>query len=271
MLRDGCPNSYGRWIVERVTSTIARRIMRLLAAGCAADIDADRVPSALARDGLVFIRQGSVDGVRELLSHWTEPVSHPHQSSDGLTVIVPRHRSVDGANDAGFSAAALPPHTDRSMVARPPSVLATVMVVPALTGGESVLVDGARVLALLRREFDDGVIAGLRLGPRGSGNGPPLIELRGRLARFRYRDDQIGSPHSASGRKDVLAALRRLVVATRSSLRLAPGDGYLVHNHRVLHGRTAFSGSRRLVRLLAEVEDGHPYTWLNRGFRLADS
>nr|WP_167666774.1 TauD/TfdA family dioxygenase [Micromonospora narathiwatensis] len=229
------------------------------------------MPSALARDGLVFIRQGSIGGVRELLDHWTEPVSHPHQSTDGLTVIVPRHRSVDGENEAGFSAAGLSPHTDRSLVARPPSVLATVMVVPALTGGESVLVDGARVLALLRRDFDDGVIAGLRLRPRSGGNGPPLIELRGRLARLRYRDDQIGSPHSLSGREDVLAALRRLIAATRNRFRLADGDGYLVHNHRVLHGRTAFSGSRRLVRLLAEVEGGHPYAWLNRGFRLADS
>ncbi|MFD2762928.1 TauD/TfdA family dioxygenase [Micromonospora eburnea] len=245
--------------------------MRLLAAGCVAEIDAGRVPSALARDGLVFIRQGSVDGVRELLDQWTEPVSHPHQSTDGLTVIVPRQRAVDGENEAGFSAAALSAHTDRSLVARPPSVLATVMVVPALTGGESVLVDGARVLALLRNEFDDGVIAGLRLRPRGGGDGQPLIELRGGLARFRYRDDQIGNPSSVSGREDVVAALRRLIAATRRSFRLAAGDGYLVHNHRVLHGRTAFSGSRRLVRLLAEVDGGHPYAWLNRGFRLADS
>jgi alpha-ketoglutarate-dependent taurine dioxygenase len=245
--------------------------MRLLEAGCATEIDADLLAPTLARDGLVLIRQGSVGEVRALLDHWTQPVGHPHQSVEGLTVIAPRDLSEDGENEAGFTDASLPPHTDRSLHPWPPSVLATVMVSPARTGGSAVLVDGARVLTILRRELDEAAITSLQLNPMRGGRGPSVIEVGDGLARFRYRDDQVAGPHSAAGWEDAVAELRRLISATMESLHLAVGDGYLVHNHRFLHGRTAFSGSRRLVRLLAKVDSDHPYAWLNRGFPLASS
>ncbi|MEV6373588.1 TauD/TfdA family dioxygenase [Micromonospora musae] len=245
--------------------------MRLLEAGHSAEIDADQVPFALARDGLVLVRRGSVEQVQELLDHWTEPADHPHQSAHGLTIIFPRPPPIIGSNEVGFSEAPLTPHSDRSMAEEPPSLLAAVMEVPARAGGEAVLVDGARLLARLRLTFDDAALAGLQLRPGNGGGGPCVFERHGRLTRLRYRDDQVASPYCDSGKGDVTAVLRRLIAAATTSVRLAAGDGYLIHNHRILHGRAAFMGDRRLARLLANVHGDHPYAWLNRGFRLASS
>ena len=243
--------------------------MRLLEAGCAAEVDPDLLPFTLARDGLVLIRHGSVGQVKTLLDPWTKPVGHPHQATPGLTVITPRDPADDAENEAGFTDAPLPPHTDRSLHAQPPSVLATVMISPARSGGSALLVDGARVLTLLRHCLDEAAITSLRLKPTSGGPGPPVVELSDGHARIRYRSDQVADPHSVVGREDAVTELRRLISATIEVLNLTACDGYLVHNHRFLHGRTGFSGSRRMVRLLAEVDRDHPYAWLNRGFPIA--
>ncbi|MFE4977674.1 TauD/TfdA family dioxygenase [Kitasatospora sp. NPDC056651] len=43
--------------------------------------------------------------------------------------------------------------------------------------------------------------------------------------------------------------------AGRLRLRLAPGHGVVLDNHRLLHGRTGFSGERLTLRALG---DPHP-------------
>ncbi|WP_369797512.1 TauD/TfdA family dioxygenase [Nocardia sp. CNY236] len=44
---------------------------------------------------------------------------------------------------------------------------------------------------------------------------------------------------------------------------LEPGDGYVLHNHRWLHGRTAFTGDRVMYRLSL---DPHPEFAIRSGF-----
>ncbi|MDG4839847.1 TauD/TfdA family dioxygenase [Micromonospora sp. WMMD967] len=245
--------------------------MRLLEAGRETEVSPDLVPGALAHDGVVLIRQGSIAEVRALLDRWTVPVDHPHQVAEGLTVIAPRIRTDEQDNEAGFTDLALSPHTDRSLHARPPSVLATLMLTPARAGGSATLVDGAQVLALVRQCAEDSEIAGLRLRTATGRPGPAVVEIGGSHARIRYRDDRIAGPYSTDGRTDVVVAIRRLIAETAQTLHLDAGDGYLVHNHRFLHGRTAFTGDRSLVRFLARVTSDHPYAWLNRGFSIASS
>jgi alpha-ketoglutarate-dependent taurine dioxygenase len=245
--------------------------MRLMEAGCEVEVSHDLLPVTLARDGVVLIQQGSVAEVRALLDRWTVPVDHPHQLADGLTVIAPRLRTSDGDNEAGFTDLPLSPHTDRSLHAGPPSVLATLMLAPARAGGSATLVDGARVLTLVRGRAEDAAIIGLRLRTTTGQPGPPVVEFIPGHARIRYRDDRIAGPHSTDGRTDLVAELRRLISETTRSLHLDTGDGYLVHNHRFLHGRMGFTGDRSLVRFLARVHSDHPYAWLNRGFPIASS
>ncbi|MGA4727714.1 TauD/TfdA family dioxygenase [Micromonospora taraxaci] len=245
--------------------------MLLVEAGYEVEVSPDLLPVTLARDGVVLIQQGSVAEVRALLDRWTVPVDHPHQVADGLTVIAPHVRANDGDNEAGFTDLSLTPHTDRSLHAQPPSLLATLMLTPARAGGSATLVDGARVLRIVRHRAEDAAIAGLRLRTTTSQPDPPVVEFIPGHARIRYRDDRIADPYSPDGRTDLVADLRRLIFETARSLHLGAGDGYLVHNHRFLHGRTAFTGDRSLARLLARVNSDHPYAWLNRGFSIASS
>ncbi|MGC4749663.1 TauD/TfdA family dioxygenase [Micromonospora sp. DT201] len=245
--------------------------MLLVEAEREVEVAPDLLPATLARAGVVLIRQGSVAEIRALLDRWTVPVDHPHQVADGLTVIAPRIRTNDGDNEAGFTDLPLLPHTDRSLHAQPPSVLATLMLAPARAGGSATLVDGARVLTLVGRRADEAAIANLRLKTTTGQPGPPVVEFTPDNARIRYRDDRIARPDSSDGRTDLVTELRRLISETTRSLHLGAGDGYLVHNHRFLHGRRAFIGDRRLVRFLASVDSDHPYAWLNRGFSIASS
>ncbi|WP_327035635.1 TauD/TfdA family dioxygenase [Micromonospora ureilytica] len=246
--------------------------MLLVEAGHAVEVRQDLLPATLARDGVVLIQEASVSEVRALLDRWTVPVGHPHQVAEGLTVIAPRLRTGDGDNnEAGFTELPLLPHTDRSLHAQPPSVLATLMLAPARAGGSATLVDGSRVLTLVRHRAEDATIAELRLRTATGRSGPPLVEFTPGHARIRYRDDRVAGPYSADGRTDLVAEFRRLIVDTTRSLHLGSGDGYLVHNHRFMHGRTAFTGDRSIVRFLARVNSDHPYAWLNRGFPFASS
>jgi hypothetical protein len=244
--------------------------MRLLEEGCATELAPEAVGTHLVRDGLVMIRDGSIEEVRAFLVGWTVPVSHPHDQIVGLTIITPRSQpgGIDGV--AGFTEACLAPHTDRSMQSHPPSLLITVMISPSVSGGHTVLVDGARVLAGLRRSFDAATISGLRLR-RVDGATAPIVWTSGGLTKVRFRDDSVAVPYSATGQQEVVDELRNLISMATRSLRLRPGEGYLLHNHRYLHGRSAFSGSRRLARMLAVVNSEHPCSWLNEGFRVAHS
>ncbi|WP_444947438.1 TauD/TfdA family dioxygenase [Micromonospora ureilytica] len=234
--------------------------MLLVEAGHAVGVRQDLLPATLARDGVVLIQEASVVEVRALLDRWTVPVG------------APRLRTGDGdKNEAGFTELPLLPHTDRSLHAQPPSVLATLMLAPARAGGSATLVDGSRVLTLVRHRAEDATIAELRLREAAGRSGPPLVEFTPGHARIRYRDDRVAGPYSADGRTDLVAEFRRLIVDTTRSLHLGSGDGYLVHNHRFMHGRTAFTGDRSIVRFLARVNSDHPYAWLNRGFPFASS
>ncbi|MEV0217841.1 hypothetical protein [Micromonospora sp. NPDC050695] len=199
--------------------------MRLVEAGCEVEVSPDLLPVTLARDGVVLIQQGSVAEVRALLDRWTVPVDHPHQVADGLTVIAPRLRTDDGGNEAGFTDLPLSPHTDRSLHAQPPSVLATLMLTPARAGGSATLVDGARVLTLLRLRAEDAAIAGLRLRTTTGQLDPPVVEFVSGRARIRYRDDRIAGPYSTDGRLDLVAEFRRLISETTRFLHLGAGHG----------------------------------------------
>ncbi|WP_219420443.1 TauD/TfdA family dioxygenase [Pseudonocardia nigra] len=70
-------------------------------------------------------------------------VPHRDSDSDGVTVI--QDRGVREAAMAGFTRAALPPHTDRSGVANPPGLLLTACGRQPDIGGEALIVDGRAV------------------------------------------------------------------------------------------------------------------------------
>ena len=147
-------------------------------------------------------------------------------------------------------------------------MLAAVLVTPAATGGHALLADGAAVLATLLRTHGASAVSKLRLCT-ADGVTVPIVATCGGLTRIRFRDDRLAAPCSVDGDEGLVTALRQAVAAATWSLPLAEGDGYLIHNLRYLHGRTSFTGNRKLVRLLATVRASR-LAWLNQGFSGAD-
>ena len=145
-----------------------------------------------------------------------------------------------------------PLHTDSQLFLGVPAAIQILVCVQAAPrGGESVLVDGARVLARLDRE--DPALAAALLGEDrrqrfyfGDVDGP-TVALRGGHLAWTH------APHG----EDAIGAALTAAVAREPSIvhRLAEGEALVASNHRMLHGRRAFEGDRELVRLLAWLEE----------------
>ncbi|APU16428.1 MULTISPECIES: TauD/TfdA family dioxygenase [Actinoalloteichus] len=104
--------------------------------------DTDTVAACLASAGALLLtglhdRHTVLSAARSL----GRIVPHRDSDADGITVIADRPM-IAGAGLAGFSSAALAPHTDRSGVAVPPPLLLLACRTPAVRGGACVLVDG---------------------------------------------------------------------------------------------------------------------------------
>ena len=120
-------------------------------------------------------------------------------------------------------------------------------------GGESLLVDGRQVIEHIKAY--DKYLYDLITDPKyssfraddGSFYPRPLYNESTRTLRFRFDD---GIQLSAS-LIDQFPKLRAIIFEHAHVISLEPGQSYVVDNHRFLHGRTSFTGSRELLRVLA--------------------
>ncbi|WP_381802839.1 TauD/TfdA family dioxygenase [Streptomyces niveus] len=191
----------------------------------------------------------------------------PHRDSDpdGLTTIrdSPRHAGRPGF--AGLGNGQLDPHTEQSGLPSPPRLMLLVCSRPADRGGECLLTDGRLLHADLLRQ-GDGEAADALSQPRtayfGAGDGHAsqvLSHHRDERVSIRLRFDALArwspivAPH--------LPGLRAAALNHQQSLRLTPGQGYLLDNKRWLHARSAFVGDRLHLRAL-----GDPRFNLRHGF-----
>ncbi len=179
---------------------------------------------------------------------------------------------------AGYNVAHTPielkPHTDFPSYTWPPSVQLLHFLVNDAAGGESIVVDGWRVLADLRAA-EPGAFHVLTRVPVAfqmfsSGEDTwaeaPVVELdaRGEVRTLRF-SNQLAQPLDAPGDMvepfyDAYRMLGRMVddPAYRKEFRTTGGDLVTVHGHRVLHGRKAFdpaSGARHLQDGYMEWDD----------------
>ena len=146
-----------------------------------------------------------------------------------------------------------PLHTDSQMFLNVPAAIQVLVCVKAAPrGGESILVDGARLLARLEQE-DRALASALFEGERVQrfyfGDvGGPTITLRGGHLVWTcapHAEDRVGA--------SLARAVAREVPIEHA---LTPGQALVASNHRMLHGRRPFEGDRELVRLLVWLE--HP-------------
>ena len=172
---------------------------------------------------------------------------------------------VDPAGyNISHTALELPPHNDFASTSTPPSVQALHMLINEVSGGETVIVDGWRIAAALRKEHPE-YFASLCTMPvpfRMADDivethaAAPLIKLDadGRIAAFRFSNHLM---QTIAPNRTGLAAFYRAYhelcrrVTNRSSkagFRLQVGQVLVLAAHRVLHGRRAIrpDGRRRL-------------------------
>ncbi|GAA4875861.1 hypothetical protein GCM10023222_35060 [Saccharopolyspora cebuensis] len=221
----------------------------------------------LVEDGIVLVDgihdQGDLLDLARSLG-----VVTPHRDSDGdgVTTIATIGALGQRSGFAGFSTDALNPHTDRSGIPCPPTLLLMACRQPATVGGECVLIDGRAVHRDLAR-FEPQALHALTT-PRsalfgGAGYLGSLFEpTTDGLVAVRVRFDDL-----AQFSPDVtrwLPALRDAIDRHTITVNLSAGQGYVLNNRRWLHGRRAFTGQRKMYRVNAEPRD---YLAIPAGFR----
>jgi hypothetical protein len=191
---------------------------------------------------------------------------HRDADPDGLTVIRDTGRHEGQPGFAGLGRGHLALHTECAQLLRPPRLILLVCAQAADTGGESLLVDGQAVVAELAdiRPSALGALSAPRAAYFGGADGhfaPVLESLPDGRWHLRLRQDSLArfSPEAEAH----LPALRRAVERNTLRLPLTAGQGLLLDNHRVLHGRTSFTGERRLLRALGQPD---PRLALKPGF-----
>jgi hypothetical protein len=138
---------------------------------------------------------------------------------------------------------------------------------PAAAGGESALVDGRAIYddLAVRKPEAVGALSDERAGLFGGQNGVlgPVFQHhpQGRVSLRLRLDDLVRWNPLA---KRFVPYLVESIARHRQCFSLAAGNAYLIDNHRWLHGRTTFVGSRLLYRAL-----GNPFTAMPEGFRIS--
>ncbi len=214
--------------------------------------DESALVDALTRHGLALV-EGLADSAALLgLAHSVATVvPHRDSASDGVTTLVDLGSAQNGGF-AGFSSCALAPHTDRSGVADPPALLMLSCSRPATSGGQCVLIDGLAVYDTLAETEPDALTAfcaprSVLFGGAPGHLGAIFTESDGGRITVRLRQDDLVrfSPVVSRWMPTLRAAIERHV----NELDLTTGQGYLLDNHRWLHGRRSFSGHRVVHRV----------------------
>ncbi|KOV78534.1 hypothetical protein ADL03_39775 [Nocardia sp. NRRL S-836] len=207
----------------------------------------------IAARGLAVVE--GLDGPGDLLRFAQSiAIVVPHRDSgpDGVTTIADLGESVVRSGFAGFSACALNPHTDRSGVPHPPGLLMMSCAQAATTGGDCVLIDGQAVYEDLAESEPEALIA--LSTPRSvlfGGASGHLSSIfsdngRGRIA-VRLRLDELAQFTPEVDRW--IPVLRAAIDRHAIGFGLTAGQGYVLDNHRWLHGRRAFTGQRVVHRV----------------------
>ena len=194
--------------------------------------------------------------------------------SAGLTLLLcaacrafGNYDGTDTGNDSAYSNIALELHTDGAYMRDPPALqLWTCMYTASDGGGVSRYVDGLRVAERLQ-QTDPAAYDFFRRTPltyHCQDEGTSLVASgpvfehgadpdSAQMERMRYNDyDRLTLSHLPAEDVARFYEHRRLLasILTDPSMELhhplQPGTMAIVHNHRVLHGRTAFQGMRGL-------------------------
>ncbi|MFI3046482.1 TauD/TfdA family dioxygenase [Pseudomonas coronafaciens] len=218
-----------------------------------------KIQQLLDKSGAVFLEDiKSKNEILNKVSDLGEIVFHHDSMADGLTHIV---NYIDSnniqnaalANHLGLTQRALIPHTDRSAMAAPPSLLIFWVERQSHNGGSSLFVDGHKVFEELSIQNPEAteiltrpnsVVFKSEKGLLESS----IFEVDQQKLSMRFRFDKMVyfSTDVSQVMPDLLGVIRKCTITRK----LVPGSGYILDNRRWLHGRTHFFGERSAYRLL---------------------
>lgn len=228
------------------------------------------VPALLARvaaEGAVVIRRGpgapppeaeTEPWIAALEAHGLQLVGTHFGRIEDLRTDNTTNAHTD---QLGYTDAGIELHTDQPFLDVPPRYQMLQGIRSADAGGDNMIADGLaafRYLASLDAEaatalletpvrfhrkqaaFEREVVAPIVRVPSATGEGFQIRASYFTMAPHRLRFDRMAGWYRAHD------AFMRLLRAPRHQyrFRLAPGDVLLYDNHRVLHGRTGFTGAR---------------------------
>jgi hypothetical protein len=220
-----------------------------------------RMRQLLAREGLAIFN-GARSRAEVLMAAGTmmTVLPHPDSGPDGITAITDLGAAGEHPGAAGFSRRQLAAHTDRSGVPAPPALLMTVCARPAHAGGARTLTDGQAVHAELAVTSPQVLAALTRprsvlFGGAGGYLGAVLTAIPATTAsparlhlRLRLDDLVTFAPDLLTH----LPVLRAVIARRTITMPLGAGQGYILDNHRWLHAREQFTGTRTLYRVLGD-------------------
>ncbi|THH26991.1 hypothetical protein EUX98_g7196 [Antrodiella citrinella] len=144
------------------------------------------------------------------------------------------------------------------------------------TGGSTLLVDGFYVASLLKELHPTAYEILTRVGvpahaagetdsmyvPTPQGAYPVLREMNGELVQVRWNNDDRSvmnnlAPAELEEWYEAIRLWHKLITSADSEywVQLSPGTAVVVDNHRILHGRSAFTGKRRMCGAYIGVDE----------------
>jgi alpha-ketoglutarate-dependent taurine dioxygenase len=205
-----------------------------------------------------FVTFSGVNSIREL-ANLAEQLGDPIIHRDSLYRGVITLKPVEGEHRpdySGFTYNAQSLHTDGSTVAEPASLLLFCCETPASRGGISLLLDGKVLYAHLQKQ-DPELLAALEQPEAGTFGkeqykAPVFSRPLNNIVSIRFRNDTL-----VTYSPNIQAKFIKLITmmdTLKLKIPLKRGQGYILNNRRVLHGRTPLEGPRVVHRVQVKAK-----------------
>jgi alpha-ketoglutarate-dependent taurine dioxygenase len=178
-----------------------------------------------------------------------EIVKHPHSDDDGLTMINFNPAVAQSASGLGFLQGELILHTDRTSDLIPPDFIITMCSQASEIGGACKLADTRSILDFIKKNHPDAhdILHSVHCVFGETLTCSPVVSTNHDHTIVRFRYDSLGFYPPTTW--DAITVFRQMAEGEAQTFSLVPGQMYIADNHRVLHGRTAYVGERRMMRL----------------------
>ncbi|KAL4901426.1 hypothetical protein BDW74DRAFT_187666 [Aspergillus multicolor] len=204
-------------------------------------------------NGIAFLKECDGAKLGHLASQLGEVVRPRNEENSGTAISNIRFDpSLEGK---GYSSEELYFHTDRSGWDVPPRILVSTLKSKSANGGASILANTSLIIQDIKEQGEDfyKLLTSAKHSSFRSDDDVfvprPIYDEAADLFRFRFDDGIQLSASLVVHYSQLLETIYRNSFAVT----LQQGQGYLLDNHKFLHGRTSFTGTRELLRALVNL------------------